>query len=189
MRFLYGDSAPFPLGYNFLATLEAFMAAATRIVQLESDSRELARQTDAVAQGRVKGLEALDQFHTVVMRAVQDTAQKVQHAHALEYAQRVAEFASRFVDEHRRTTLGASEREASQCRTENERRITEQRLQLEGFLKIAKLPVLSTKVSMRVVNEGKDARHQMSAVFENPDGIQTAFAHVIANAFHHAHRG
>ena len=45
MRFLYGDSAPFPLGYNFLATLEAFMTAATRIVQLEADTRELARAT------------------------------------------------------------------------------------------------------------------------------------------------
>lgn len=175
MRFLYGDSAPFPLGYNFLATLEVFMTAATRIVQLESDARELTRQTDELGQGRVKGLEALDQFHTVVMRAVQDTAQKVQHAHALEYAQRVAEFASRYVDEHRRATLGASEREALQCRTENERRVAEQRAQLEGFLKVARLPVLGTKVSMRLVTEGKDARHQMSAVFDNPDGIQTAF--------------
>jgi hypothetical protein len=175
MRFLYGDSAPFPLGYNFLATLEVFMTAATRIVQLESDARELTRQTDELGLGRVKGLEALDQFHTVVMRAVQDTAQKVQHAHALEYAQRVAEFASRYVDEHRRGTLGANEREAAQCRTENERRIAEQRQQLEGFLKVAKLPVLATKVSMRLVTEGKDSRHQMSAVFDNPDGIQTSF--------------
>lgn len=177
MRFLYGDSAPFPLGYNFLATLEAFMTAATRIVQLESDARELTRQAEELAAGRVKGLEALDQFHTVVMRAVQDTAQKVQHAHALEYAHKVAQFASSYVDEHRRVTIGASERESMQCRTENERRIIEQRQQLEGFLKVARLPVLATQVSMHLVAEGKDGRgrHEMSAVFENPDGIQTAF--------------
>jgi hypothetical protein len=176
MRFLYGDSAPFPLGYNFLATLEVFMTAATRIVQLESDSRELARQSEEVAAGRVKGLEALDQFHNVVMRAVRDTAQKVQHAHALEYAQRIAQFASSYVDEHRRTTLGASEREAAQCRIDNDRRMAEQRRQLESFLKIARLPVLATKVGMQLVIEGKDTRHQMNAVFDNPDGIQTAFA-------------
>ena len=177
MRFLYGDSAPFPLGYNFLATLEAFMTAATRIVQLESDARDLTKQTEDLAAGRVKGLEALDQFHTVVMRAVQDTAQKVQHAHALEYAGKVAEFASSYVDAHRRTTLGASEREAVQMRSENERRIGEQRVQLENFLKVAKLPVLATKVSMRLVTEGKEARPHtaISALFDNPDGIQTAF--------------
>ncbi len=176
MRFLYGDSAPFPLGYNFLATLEVFMAAATRIVQLESDARDLTKQTEELAQARVKGLEALDQFHTVVMRAVQDTAQKVQHAHALEYAQKVAEFASRYTDEHKRATLTASERESVQCRTENDRRIGEQRQQLETFLKAARLPVLATKLSMRLVSEGgKDARHQITALFDNPDGIQTAF--------------
>ena len=175
MRFLYGDSAPFTLGYNFLATLEVFMTSATRIVQLESEARDLTRQTDEQGTVRLKGLEALDQFHTVVMRAVQDTAQKVQHAHALEYAQRVAEFASRYVDEHRRATVGASEREAAQCRSENDRRIQEQRQQLEGFLKVAKLPVLATKISMRLATDGKDARHHMSAVFDNPDGIQTAF--------------
>lgn len=175
MGFLYGDSAPFPLGYNFLATLEVFMTAATRIVQLESDARELARQSEELAAGRVKGLEALDQFHTVVMRAVQDTAQKVQHVHALEYAQKVAQFASSYVDEHRRVTLGASERESVQCRTENERRMAEQRQHLESFLKVAKLPVLATKVSMQLFSEGKETRHQISAVFDNPDGIQTAF--------------
>ena len=177
MRFLYGDSAPFSLGYNFLATLEVFMTAATRIVQLESDARELTKQAEELAAGRVKGLEALDQFHTVVMRAVQDTAQKVQHAHALEYAHKVAQFASSYVEEHRRTTIGASERESMQLRTENDRRIVEQRQQLEGFLKVAKLPILATHVSMHLVGDGKDGRgrHEMSAVFDNPDGIQTAF--------------
>ncbi len=175
MRFLYGDSAPFPLGYNFLATLEVFMTTATRIVQLESEAREFTRQSDEVANGRIKGLEALDQFHTVVMRAVRDTAQKVQHVHALEYAQKISEFASHYVDEHRRATVGSSEREAAQCRSDNERRIAEQRVQLESFLKAAKLPILATKLSMRLVTEGKDSRHQMSAVFDNPDGIQTSF--------------
>jgi len=175
MRFLYGDSAPFPLGYNFLATLEVFMTSATRIVQLESESRDLTRSTEEAAVVRVKGLEALDQFHTVVMRAVQDTAQKVQHVHALQYAARVAEFASRYVDEHRGATLGASERESMQCRTENERRVAEQRSQLEAFLKVAKLPVIATKIGMRLVGEGKDHRVHMTAVFDNPDGITTAF--------------
>src|SRR5207248_6749661 len=135
MRFLYGDSAPFPLGYNFLATLEAFMTASTRIVQIEAESKQLSRQIDQVAAGRVKGLEALEQFHTIVMRAVQDTAQKVQHQHALDYASKVAEFALQYVDEHRRATLGANERESAQVRQESDRRVSEQRAQLDVFLK------------------------------------------------------
>ena len=94
MRYLYGDSTPFPLGFNFLTTLEAFMAASTRIVQLDVEGAQLHKQREELAANRVKGLDALEQFHNVVMRAVQDTAQKVQHQHALEYARNVADFAS-----------------------------------------------------------------------------------------------
>ncbi len=182
MRFLYGDSSPFPLGYDFLATLEAFMTAATRIVQLEHETRDLSRQNEEHAAARVKSLEALEQFHTVVMRAVQDTAQKVQHVQALEYAQKIAQFASSFVDEHRRTTLSATDRESAQFTTESGRRVMEQRQRLEAFLKVGRLPVMATKVSMQLVGEGRDARHQMSAVFDSPDGIQTAFVLAVSKA-------
>lgn len=175
MRFLFGDSTPFPLGFNFLATLEAFMTAATRIVQLDLESRQLTRHTDDLAQGRVKGLDALDQFHAVVLRAVQDTAQKVQHPNALEYAARVGEFASRYVEDQRRSILAANERESVVSRSENERRIAEQRVQLENFLKVGRLPVIATRLTMKLAGEGKDVAPQMMGAFDHPDGIQTAF--------------
>jgi hypothetical protein len=175
MRYLYGDSAPFPLGYNFLETLEAFMEAATRIVQLDLDSSGLKRQIEDIGAGRVKGLEALEQFHTVVMRAVQDTAQKVQHAHALDYARVLGDFAAKYVDDHRKTTLASNEVELTQLRAETDKRTAEQRALLDGFLKLARLPVSSTRFSMRLTGEGKEARHTINAVFDNPEGIQTAF--------------
>src|SRR5262249_55104124 len=142
MRFLYGDSTPFPLGYNFLATLESFMSAATRMVLLDLEGSQVGKQRDELAQNRVKGLEALEQFHNVVMRAVQDTAAKVQHQHALEYARAVAEYATHYIEEHRRNTLAANEREHLQLRGEGDRRATEMRSHLETFLKVARLPVL-----------------------------------------------
>lgn len=175
MRYLFGDSTPFPLGYNFLSTLEAFMAAATRIVQLDHEAKQIAKQAEEVGAHRVKGIEALEQFHHVVMRAVQDTAQKVQHAHALEYARRMGEFAANYVEDYKRNTLASNEHEQKQARTEADRRLAEQRTRLETFLKVARLPVLKTKITMRMTGEGKDVRNQMSAVFDNPDGIQTAF--------------
>lgn len=176
MRFLFGDSAPFPLGYNFLGTLEAFMTAATRIVQLDHDAKQQKRLAETQANARGKGLEALEQFHGIVMRAVQDTAQKVQHAHAVEYAQKVGEFASAYVEQHRLAAAQANERELFGVRSEDEKRMSEQRQALDAFLKVAKLPVLSTKVSLRLTGEGKDAGYAGTAVFDNPDGIQTAFA-------------
>lgn len=175
MRFLYGDSSPFPLGYNFLTTLEAFMGAATRIVQLDVEAGQLAKQRDEIAANRVKGLEALEQFHTVVMRAVQDTAQKVQHQHALEYAQRVAEFAQQYVEDHKRGVHASNDRESVSLRQDNDRRNTEMRSNLEGFLKVARFPVLKTQLSVRLQIDGKDTRHTATASFDHPDGIQTSF--------------
>ena len=175
MRYLYGDSTPFPLGYNFLTTLEAFMAASTRIVQLDVEGGILAKQRDEVAQNRVKGLEALEQFHTVVMRAVQDTAQKVQHQHALEYASAVAEYATHYIEEHRKSTLASNERESLQVRGDSDRRASEMRAQLEAFLKAARFPILKTKLALRLNLDGKEARHSGTAAFEHPDGIATSF--------------
>src|SRR5690606_36884438 len=148
--YLYGDSTPFPLGYNFLATLEGFMAAATRIVQLEMESQLVSKQHDELAHSRMKGLEALEQFHTVVMRAVRDTAQKVHHQHALDYARTIAEHATQYIEEHRRATLASNEREAMEVQTSTERRAVEMRSCLEAFLKAARFPVLKTKLSLRL---------------------------------------
>ncbi|MDF2693913.1 MAG: hypothetical protein K0S65_2296 [Labilithrix sp.] len=175
MRYLFGDSTAFPLGYNFLTTLESFMAASTRIVQLDLEGATLAKQRDELAQNRVKGLEALEQFHNVVMRAVQDTAQKVQHQHALDYARAVAEYATHYIEEHRRNTLGSNERESLQLRGDSDRRASEMRAQLEAFLKAARIPVLKTKLALRLNLDGKEARHSGTAAFEHPDGIATAF--------------
>ncbi len=175
MRYLYGDSTPFPLGYNFLTTIEAFMNAATRIVLLDLESSALEKQREDQAQNRVKGLEALESFHTVVMRAVQETAQKVRHKHALEYARAVADFATQHIDEHRRTMLTTNEQESVQLRGDNERRATEMREQLESFLKIARIPVVKTRLALQLVGEGKDVRHIGTAFFQHPDGLATAF--------------
>lgn len=175
MRYLYGDSTPFPLGYNFLTTLEAFMSAATRIVQLDVEGGIILKQRDELAQNRVKGLEALEQFHTVVMRAVQDTAQKVHHQHALDYARTIAEYATQYIEEHRRATLGANDRESMQLRGDGDRRSQEMRAHLEAFLKTSSLPILKTSLAIRLNIEGKDARHSGTASFEHPDGITSQF--------------
>ena len=175
MRYLYGDSTPFPLGYNFLTTLEAFMAAATRIVQLDVEGGIILKQRDEVAQNRVRGLDALEQFHTVVMRAVQDTAAKVQHQHALDYARTIAEYATQYIEDHRRATLASNERESMQLRGDTDRRAAEMRAHLEQFLKGSSLPVLRTNTAIRLHVEGKDARHSGTASYEHPDNIASSF--------------
>lgn len=175
MQFLYGDSTPFPLPHNFLATLEAFMAAATRIVQLDLEARELARQSEESASARQKGLTTLEQFHAGLMQHIQESVKKIDVATARDYVLAIGSVAQRHVDEHRRGVTVANEGDASRIRGERERRTHEQRNLLEQFLRDAKLPSRGVHVTSRLSVTGKDAHHDMTAIFENPDGIETVF--------------
>jgi hypothetical protein len=44
MRFLFGDSAPFPAQYDFLVALEAFVENAARAVKLDAEVRDQRRR-------------------------------------------------------------------------------------------------------------------------------------------------
>lgn len=175
MRFLYGDSSPFPLGYNFLATLEAFMTASTRIVQLDVEANAIEEQHSGVIQSRVIGLEALDSFHEALMSAVEDATREVQNEYPLQYARALATYGSRYIEEHRASTLATNESEALKVRAERDLRATEMKAHLEAFLKVARLPVVKTKLAMALSGDPKDARYSGNVSAEHPDGITTAF--------------
>lgn len=172
MRFLYGDSVPFPLQYNFLATLEAFMGAAARAVKLEGEARAMQQESVQAASTRIKNVEALETFHQAVMRTLQETASRMTHQQTLEYARQVAELAARIVEDHKRGAQAENDREAMNIRGEVERRRGEIRGALEGFLKVARFPVLASKVSLR----WDGTKNDMSAMYTHPDGLLTSFS-------------
>ncbi len=176
MRYLYGDSAPFPHAFNFLQTLEAFMGAATRIVVLESESRGRQLVTAKAATDRVRALEELETFHEAVMRAIQDAAARNTSLRAADYARQVAENASRIVEEEKRSVQVTNDRDQAGVRGEVERRRAEIRSALEGFFTVAKLPVLEWNVSLHL----QDAGNVATAQVVNPEGIASAFALAVA---------
>jgi hypothetical protein len=171
MRYLYGDSVPFPLQYNFLATLEAFTSAAARSVQLDAETRAMQHDILEAASARLKGVEALETFHQAVMRTIQETAARMTQQQTLEYARQVAELAARIVDEHRRNAIATNDRETQHVRMEVDRRRGEIRGALEAFLKVARFPVLASKVSYR----WQENHSEMNALYTHPDGLMTAF--------------
>jgi hypothetical protein len=171
MRYLFGDSAPFPLSFNFLSTLEIFMTTATRAVELELGAARLAKETLDNAASRQRGLEALEQFHMVVMRAVSDTATKVQHPLALEYSRKVGDQAARFVEDHRAHVQRSNEQEDAAARAETDRRRHEIRAQLDTFFKAARLPVEGYKLTLDLA----DGKTSASCVFFSSQGIVSSF--------------
>lgn len=172
MRYLYGDSVPFPLKYDFLHLLDAFVTASTRALKLDAEARALSIESRESAAARIKGVEQLETFHQAVMRTLQETAGRMTQPHTLQYARAVAEHAAQIVDEHKRTALMTNERESSAAQHEAERRREEARAAVEGFLRMARFFALS-KVSMRLDDAGK---HGFTATFTTREGVTAAFA-------------
>lgn len=170
MRYLYGDSAPFPYTFNFLATLETFMAAAAQVVKLESEARAMEGGMAATAAARIKSLEELETFHGAVMRAIQDSAKRTLAPQTSEYAERVVGHAAQLMDEAKRNVAATNDRELAQVRVEIDRRRGEIRNAIEGFLIRGRLPTLDAAVSMRW-----DGQNIVTAVLTNPEGIVASF--------------
>lgn len=176
MRYLYGDSAPFPLNYDFLATLEAFLGAATRIVRLEFASRDAAVGVEEAKRLREVGQGEVDRFHDIVVMAIRAATDEMRHPNALEFSRQLAQYASRYADETRQRMGIANEQDGARIQGEAQGRVVEQRAALSQFLKVVRLPVLTTSMSAVLVANGREAHYEVNAQFDHPDGIFSAFA-------------
>jgi hypothetical protein len=173
MRFLYGDSASFPLHYNFLATLEAFIGAAARAAELESQYRSMVAVASEAAQTRTKAVEALERFHQVVMHALRDSSSRSLEALTLEYARQLGEQAARIVDNARATAIATNDRELAGAHGEGERCRIEVRAALESFFRSGKLPTIEARVTYTL--EPTKGKHSFTAVLSHPENIVAAY--------------
>jgi hypothetical protein len=174
MRYLYGDSQPFPLGYNFLGFLESFMASATRIVELDGAIRRAVTEADEATRVRQHGIDSLEIFHTELMRALGEASADTQHAMTLGYARQINEFAARLMEETKRNAVAQNETDAAAGRAQLEAWRREVQTKVDTLLKVARLPVQGQEVQL-VLGEGKDASYEPVATFENARGITARF--------------
>ncbi len=187
MRYLYGDSVAFPLQFNFLATLEVFMASTTRVVMLEAETQKQTVKANLASQARVQAIEAVEGLHEKAMRAIADALDASNAGPrgtmviedpalapsplVVDYTQRLMAFAERFIEEQRATARQASEREIAELLADTDKRALEVRAELDSFFKTARLQVLGTRFAMKL----RDDKNAVGAVFLNPDGIVSHF--------------
>jgi hypothetical protein len=173
MRFLYGDSVPFPLEYDFLATLEAFVSCAARVVGLEAELTRAQAAAAEISQDRLRRFDELEAFHQGVMRAIEEPTTPRGHVATLlpEYIRQLSSCATRAVQEAQRGATEQSDRERAQLAEENRRRRQEMRVSLETFLRQVQLPGFEPHFSLHL--EG--GRNQLSVVFSHPVGVVLSF--------------
>jgi hypothetical protein len=170
MRYLFGDSTPFPLPFDFLRTLEVFMNASTRVVLLEHEARKAAAESLTSQKERADGVAALERFHETLLQSLSSPLVP-QHPFAFEYTQRLGEHALSLLNERRRRAQEADEADAARVRAERERANDEISRHLCTFFQSGRLPVLSTWTGLTLV----DGRPEARATLFHPDGIGVSF--------------
>jgi hypothetical protein len=170
MRFLFGDSTPFPLPFDFLRTLEAFMTAGTRVVQLEHRAQKLADEAFSARLDRAQGLEKVDELHAKVLGSL-DQAGAPRHPLAAEYAKKLTQRATGLLNEQRTSAEESNERDDIRVATERERSNKEIEAHLRTFFQVARLPTLGAKLSTTLIEGRPDAR----ASLVHPGNIAVSF--------------
>jgi hypothetical protein len=172
MRYLYGDSVPFPPQYDFLQALEVFCAQAARVVRLDAETRALRTAADEGAVQRTRAVDELEAFHREAVGALKDGARDSTQGAVRDYVQQLAELAQRIVDEARRQAVATSDRDQQATRAECARRRAEAREALEKLLIAVRLPVEDTRVTMAL----DDGANALSAVFTCEGNLVAGFA-------------
>lgn len=185
MRYLYGDSTPFPYDFDFLLTLGAFMTAATRVVQLEAEAQRQGHELAKGSEARGAGLEQIARLHQDLVSFMdQAVAPSVNgprgtfsddtHPAALDYAKKLKDYSARVVHEQRQVDKDTYDRESARLASDHERRSIEIKAAIDEFFRVSVLPVLSSRSSLKLL-EGKDHRYEVGVVFRNLGDVVTSF--------------
>ena len=177
MRYLYGDSSPFPPQHDFLATLEAVLEQAVIAVTHESEASAAMRKAEESGSVRGQTLEELETIHASFMAASRHSASQTINKAAspvFGYATRIGEEAERLYAETRRSVEAISERERNDARAVGEGKRAAVRGAIEALLIKARLPVVESRVTMNLEGERGDGC-TMSTVLVHPDNLVTSF--------------
>jgi hypothetical protein len=171
MRFLYGDSIPFPPQYDFLGALKVFIDQATTAARLDGEGRHAMEIAEAEAQNRQRSIEALEGAHFASMHAL-TTATTGGQPLILDYAQKVNEFATNFVGHIKQDAIMSAQQARDSARTKTETARAQLKNSVDSILLAVRLPVSSSEIVMDL--EGNDIDFQ--TILRYPEGIAAAYS-------------
>jgi len=171
MRFLYGDSVPFPPQYDFLGALKVFVDQATLAARFDGEGRAALEIADVEAANRQRAIEALEGAHFAAMHAL-GTATTGGQPLILDYAQKVQDFATQLVGHTKQEAIASAEAARAAARQKTEAGTTAVRSAVDAILIAVRLPVSSSEVVMDFDENQAD----FQTIVRYPEGIATAYA-------------
>lgn len=172
-RFLYGDSEPFPGGYDFLDALKQFVAASSKALALAHEADELERTLGDRAQEHLHALEAIQIFFNglgdlIAERAARSGAPQIVGPYASQLLEAVDAIGASARAARAKELDGASVEVTSRIR---ERR-SEVRKVVADYLLEDPLPVVSWALSLNLAGTTPNGQ----VVLEHQGDLTTSFA-------------
>jgi len=170
-RYLYGDSEPFPGGYDFLAALRVFVQASSKALLLAHEADELERSLGERAQDHLHAIEALQTFFSgasdlILERATRSSAPQVVGPYAGQLADTIEAMGAQARAVRAKELDGASVEVTSRIREKR----TEIRKVVGEYLLGDPLPVVSWALSLSLAGTSPNGQ----AVLEHPGDLSTS---------------
>ncbi len=170
MRFLYGDSVPFPPQYDFLGALKIFVDQSTIAARLDGEGRAALEVAQVDAANRQRAVELLEAAHLAAMHAL-GTATTGGQPLILDYAQKVQDYASAIVGQTKAEAVAAAERVREAASQKNASGGMQLHSCIDQMMIALRLPVSSSDIVMDFTDTA-----EFQSIQRYPDGIATAFA-------------
>ena len=183
MRYLFGDSVPFPPQHDFLASLEVCVDRAVTAVSFEGEAATALRRAEEGVTLRGRSISELEAIHASIVSAARLAATKDMVAGAtatpaMDYASRVVQLAEATFVETKRSSEAQSERERADARALADQKRAQVRTAIESLLVSVRLPVSESRITMNFETDGCALR----TALVHPEGIATSFALSIESA-------
>ena len=170
-RYLYGDSEPFPGGYDFLAALRVFVQASSKALQLAHDADEMERSLGDRAQEHLHAIEAIQTFFggasdLIVERATRSSAPQIVGPYASQLAEHIEALGAQARASRAKELDGASVEVTSRIREKR----AEIRKVVGEYLLGDPLPIVSWALSLSLAGTSPNGQ----AVLEHPGDLSTS---------------
>lgn len=177
MRYLFGDSVPFPPQHDFLASLEILIDRAVAAVVLESEATSALRLVEERVALRARSVAELETLHASIVAAArhaatQDLVAGATGTPAQEYANKIVDVAEQTFVQTRHAAEQISEREREGARASSDQQRAQVRAATEAMLTAVRLPVAESRITMSLGSAGCE----LCIALVHPDGLATSFA-------------
>ncbi len=170
--YLYGDSSPFPNGYDFLSELKCFVQAASRALLLAHEADQLEQNLGERAQEHLHAMEAAQAFFDQVAALVADRAARAPAPQLVgTYAQEILDYVERLGAQAKQARAEHLDAESVAATQAIRNRRDELRSVLADYLLADPLPTTAWALSLHL---GGTSPHGQ-VMLQHPGELTTSF--------------